>query len=230
MGRHSAPEGRHRRNGALLAQAALVAVLALVTVSVLFGSGMARDRMVEGTFAASETAGRESPRVETPETTPERSPATSGPTSMTAAPAPAPRSPDRVNSPERRGATVPPAPMSKESASGSPDTTPATTPTTQPAQKFSDCAEAKAAGVSMIPRTDPRYARKLDRDRDGFACDAHGDPPTPTTTRKTPAATSSTTSTAPSSTTTTAPSMSASTTPTTTSAPPIKPASDVLGS
>jgi hypothetical protein len=228
MGRHSAPEGRHRRNGALLAQAALVAVLALVTVSILFGSGMARDRMVEGTFAASETAGRESPRVETPETTTEPSQATSRPPSMTAAPAPAPRSPDRVNSPKRRGVSVPPAPMS-ESASSSPDTT-STTPTAKPAQKFSGCAEAKAAGVSMIPRTDPRYALKLDRDRDGFACDAHGDPPTPTTTRKTPAATSSTMSTAPSSTTTPAPSMSASTTPTTTSAPPIKPASDVLGS
>jgi hypothetical protein len=116
-----------------------------------------------------------------------------------------------------------------ESASSSLDTT-STTPTAKPAQKFSGCAEAKAAGVSMIPRTDPRYALKLDRDRDGFACDAHGDPPTPTTTRKTPAATSSTMSTAPSSTTTPAPSMSASTTPTTTSAPPIKPASDVLGS
>jgi hypothetical protein len=225
MGRHSAPEGRHRRNGALLAQAALVAVLALVTVSVLFGSGMARDRMVEGTFAASETAGRESPRVETPETTTEPSPATSGPTSMTAAPAPAPHSPDRANSPERRGVSVPPAPMSK-SVSSSPDTTPATTPTARPAQKFSDCAEAKAVGVSMIPKADPRYALKLDRDRDGFACDAHGDPPTPTTTHTTHMTPSTSTPSSTMSTPTTTPSGSKSTTSTST----VKPASDVLGS
>jgi hypothetical protein len=237
MGRHSAPEGRHRRNGALLAQAALVAVLALVTVSVLIGSGMVRDRMVDGTFASSETAEQATSRVETPEPTGEPSQADSGPPSMTGAPAPTPRAPDRMNSPENRGASALPAPMSRESTSGSPDTTPTSKPTTtaptttpkapttahsitEPVQTFANCTEAKAAGASMIPSTDPRYARKLDRDRDGFACDAHGDPPTPSTTTTAP-------TTAPNTTPRATPTPSASKS---TSTSTVKPASDVLGS
>lgn len=58
------------------------------------------------------------------------------------------------------------------------------------AGRFASCGEAKAAGVSMIPSTDPRYAPSLDHDGDGVACDRHGDPPThhPVTTPPTSAA------------------------------------------
>jgi hypothetical protein len=43
---------------------------------------------------------------------------------------------------------------------------------------FANCTQAAAAGVSLIPWGDPRYAPELDHDGDGIACDQHGDPPT----------------------------------------------------
>jgi cytoskeletal protein RodZ len=197
MGRHSALEGRHRRTGALLAQAGLVVVLGLVAVSVLFGSAVVRDRMVNGTFTGSETAAESSPRVATPEASPEPSPASSAPASRTAPPAtgsdeptPTADSSDQAIVPESRGASGATAPTSTASAMprvAAPDTTSPTSsvsPTNSPApvtpveSSFANCAEAKAAGVSMIPDADPRYDPKLDHDGDGFACDAHGDPPT----------------------------------------------------
>ncbi|MFI7583393.1 excalibur calcium-binding domain-containing protein [Kocuria sp. M1N1S27] len=39
---------------------------------------------------------------------------------------------------------------------------------------FDNCTEARAAGAVNIPATDPRYGLHLDRDRDGFGCDADG--------------------------------------------------------
>lgn len=36
---------------------------------------------------------------------------------------------------------------------------------------FNNCDEAYAAGYANIPRSSPLYAKKLDRDQDGFACD-----------------------------------------------------------
>ncbi|MFI7494136.1 excalibur calcium-binding domain-containing protein [Kocuria sp. M4R2S49] len=39
---------------------------------------------------------------------------------------------------------------------------------------FDNCTEARAAGAVNIPSTDPRYGLHLDRDRDGFGCDADG--------------------------------------------------------
>jgi cytoskeletal protein RodZ len=196
MGKHSAPEGRHRRSGALLAQAGLVAVLGLVAVSVLFGSAIVRDRMVSGTFTGSETAAETSPGVETPGTSLESSPTASASATRTAPPAtgsdeptPTVDSPDQAIVPDSRGASESSAPTSTVSAApraAAPDTTSpsasvsptdATTPTA-PAESFASCADAKTAGVSMIPDADPRYDPKLDHDGDGFACDAHGDPPT----------------------------------------------------
>ncbi|GAB6461221.1 endonuclease YokF [Bacillus luti] len=43
----------------------------------------------------------------------------------------------------------------------------------QPTQKlnFASCKEAKAAGYSNITRESPAYSEKLDRDKDGIACD-----------------------------------------------------------
>jgi hypothetical protein len=193
MGKHSAPEGRHRRSGALLAQAGLVAVLGLVAVSVLFGSAIVRDRMVSGTFTGSETAAETSPGVETPGTSLESSPTASASATRTAPPAtgsdeptPTVDSPDQAIVPDSRGASESSAPTSTVSAApraAAPDTTSPTssvspTDSPAPAESFANCAQAKAAGISMIPDADPRYDPKLDHDGDGFACDAHGDPPT----------------------------------------------------
>ncbi len=36
---------------------------------------------------------------------------------------------------------------------------------------FDNCTEAYAAGRANIPQGDPAYAKKLDRDGDGVACD-----------------------------------------------------------
>lgn len=72
--------------------------------------------------------------------------------------------------------TDPPTPRAALPGSTTPSvsTTPPSVPST-----FPDCAVAKAAGFSVIPSTDPHYVAGLDRDGDGFACDRHGDPPTP---------------------------------------------------
>lgn len=164
MARHVAPEGRHRRQGELLAQAALVVVLVLVAIAVLFGSGVARDSMRrEGRLTGLETAAEAQPRVGAPGTPGEAPTATSAPpagaTTGRGSDATDPDSSDRVNSPESRGVTASTAPKS-----------------TTEAEPFTSCSEP---GARMIPRADPRYNRQLDRDRDGVACDRHGDPPTP---------------------------------------------------
>ncbi len=36
---------------------------------------------------------------------------------------------------------------------------------------FANCDQAYAAGQSNIPKSSPNYSAKLDRDRDGIACD-----------------------------------------------------------
>jgi hypothetical protein len=40
-----------------------------------------------------------------------------------------------------------------------------------PSASFSNCTEAKAAGVAPIYKGEPGYSTSLDRDRDGIACD-----------------------------------------------------------
>ena len=39
-------------------------------------------------------------------------------------------------------------------------------------ESFANCSEARAAGRSNIRRGEPGYAPKLDRDRDGIACES----------------------------------------------------------
>ena len=36
---------------------------------------------------------------------------------------------------------------------------------------YRNCKEARAAGVTPLRRGDPGYSKKLDRDRDGIACE-----------------------------------------------------------
>lgn len=56
---------------------------------------------------------------------------------------------------------------------------------------FSSCADAYAAGYANIKKGQPGYARKLDRDNDGIACDTPpaGFTPRPTPSPTTPATT-----------------------------------------
>lgn len=54
-----------------------------------------------------------------------------------------------------------------------PPVTPPVTPDTQTGV-FANCTEARAVGAVNIPAADPRYGLHLDRDRDGFGCDADG--------------------------------------------------------
>jgi LPXTG-motif cell wall-anchored protein len=42
------------------------------------------------------------------------------------------------------------------------------------AAPFRNCTEAFAAGVDNIPASDPRYAKRLDRDNDGIGCERSG--------------------------------------------------------
>ena len=58
-----------------------------------------------------------------------------------------------------------------------PPATPSVTPPVAPDTQtgvFANCTEARAVGAVNIPADDPRYGLHLDRDRDGFGCDADG--------------------------------------------------------
>lgn len=50
------------------------------------------------------------------------------------------------------------------------------TPALAVALPFDNCGEAEALGVYNIPAGTPGYQPKLDRDNDGFGCDAAGTP------------------------------------------------------
>ncbi|MHA7276008.1 excalibur calcium-binding domain-containing protein [Arthrobacter sp. Hz1] len=51
------------------------------------------------------------------------------------------------------------------------------TPALAVALPFENCDAAKAVGVFNIPANTPGYQLKLDADKDGFGCDAAGNPP-----------------------------------------------------
>ncbi|MDO4781045.1 MAG: excalibur calcium-binding domain-containing protein [Candidatus Saccharibacteria bacterium] len=65
---------------------------------------------------------------------------------------PAPQSPRHNSRPQHHAAPQPPAPSGPH---------------------FKSCKEARAAGYSHMRRGEPGYARHLDRDNDGIACDKH---------------------------------------------------------
>lgn len=45
--------------------------------------------------------------------------------------------------------------------------------TSQPSRAYSDCDAARAAGAAPLRAGDPGYARHLDADRDGVACEPY---------------------------------------------------------
>lgn len=161
MGRHRLAEGRHRRQGALLAQAGLVSVLILVAAAVLFGSGIAHDRMVSGTLVGSQTTAETITGIDTPATSPELSASRSGAFPASTSAVTSTPSSDRVDAPTSRGADAPAAPMSSantddptgtttssaatssaRSAEPSPETTTVTITVTVTADPIPSCAPA----------------------------------------------------------------------------------------
>lgn len=79
---------------------------------------------------------------------------TVAPTTTTVAPiAPPPATAEQIIAPEP--VVAPPKPAAREA----------------PSVSFSSCAAARAAGVAPLYSGDPGYSTKLDRDRDGVACE-----------------------------------------------------------
>ncbi len=68
----------------------------------------------------------------------------------------------------------------------------ATAPAASKSGTYASCAEAKAAGRGVIPRSSPAYSVNLDADKDGLACEANEG--SSSTSTKVLAATTSTTS------------------------------------
>lgn len=92
--------------------------------------------------------------VSTPSPTPEE-------TTATPEPEPATQEPE----PEPEPATQEPEPVAEEPAP------PAPAPAPAPARPFTSCAQAREAGAAPLYRGDPGYSPRLDRDKDGVACE-----------------------------------------------------------
>ena len=94
--------------------------------------------------------------VSTPSPTPEET---------TATPEPAPATVEPEPEPEPEPAVEEPEPVADEPAP------PAPAPAPAPARPFTSCAQAREAGAAPLYRGDPGYSPRLDRDKDGVACE-----------------------------------------------------------
>lgn len=90
--------------------------------------------------------------VSTPSPTPEET---------TATPEPAPATVESEPEPEPEPAVEKPEPVADEPAPPAP----------APARPFTSCAQAREAGAAPLYRGDPGYSPRLDRDKDGVACE-----------------------------------------------------------
>lgn len=94
--------------------------------------------------------------VSTPSPTPEETTATPEPAPATVKPEPEPEPEPAVEEPEPE-----PEPVADEPAPPAP----------APARPFTSCAQAREAGAAPLYRGDPGYSPRLDRDKDGVACE-----------------------------------------------------------
>lgn len=94
--------------------------------------------------------------VSTPSPTPEET---------TATPEPEPAAQEPEPEPEPEPAAEEPEPVAEEPAP------PAPAPAPAPARPFTSCAQAREAGAAPLYRGDPGYSPRLDRDKDGVACE-----------------------------------------------------------
>lgn len=90
--------------------------------------------------------------VSTPSPTPEETTATPEPAPATVEPEPEPEPEPAVEEPEPEPVADEPAPPA-------------------PARPFTSCAQAREAGAAPLYRGDPGYSPRLDRDKDGVACE-----------------------------------------------------------
>ena len=94
--------------------------------------------------------------VSTPSPTPEETTATPEPAPATVEPEPEPEPEPAVEEPEPEPVADEPAPPA---------------PAPAPARPFTSCAQAREAGAAPLYRGDPGYSPRLDRDKDGVACE-----------------------------------------------------------
>ena len=94
--------------------------------------------------------------VSPPSPTPEETTATPEPAPATVEPEPEPEPEPAVEEPEPEPVADEPAPPA---------------PAPAPARPFTSCAQAREAGAAPLYRGDPGYSPRLDRDKDGVACE-----------------------------------------------------------
>ncbi len=123
-----------------------------VTAQDAVGEGVSTSSTITLTVAESHVAAL----VSTPSPTPEET---------TATPEPAPATEEPEPEPEPDPAVEEPEPVADEPAP------PAPAPAPAPARPFTSCAQAREAGAAPLYRGDPGYSPRLDRDKDGVACE-----------------------------------------------------------
>ena len=93
--------------------------------------------------------------------TPDASPSATPETEVTPEPEATPEPEPASEEPEPEPAAEEPEPVADEPAPPAP----------APARPFTSCAQAREAGAAPLYRGDPGYSPRLDRDKDGVACE-----------------------------------------------------------
>ncbi len=127
-----------------------------VTAQDAVGEGVSTSTTITLTVAESAVASLVMTPDESPSATPE--PEATPETEATPEPEPASEEPaEASDTPEVEEEPAPPAPAPQ--------------PVRAPTQMYSSCAQARAAGAAPLYEGDPGYNPRLDRDKDGVACE-----------------------------------------------------------
>lgn len=127
-----------------------------VTAQDAVGEGVSTSSTITLTVAESAVASLVMTPDESPSATPE--PEATPETEATPEPEPASEEPTEASdAPEVEEEPAPPAPAPQ--------------PVRAPTQMYSSCAQARAAGAAPLYEGDPGYNPRLDRDKDGVACE-----------------------------------------------------------
>ena len=127
-----------------------------VTAQDAVGEGVSTSSTITLTVTESAVASLVMTPDESPSATPE--PEATPETEATPEPEPASEEPTEASdAPEVEAEPAPPAPAPQ--------------PVRAPTQMYSSCAQARAAGAAPLYEGDPGYNPRLDRDKDGVACE-----------------------------------------------------------
>ena len=127
-----------------------------VTAQDAVGEGVSTSSTITLTVAESAVASLVTTPDESPSATPE--PEVTPETEATPEPEPASEEPQEASdAPAAEEEPAPPAPAPQ--------------PVRAPTQMYSSCAQARAAGAAPLYEGDPGYNPRLDRDKDGVACE-----------------------------------------------------------